>query len=120
MYIKVNINYSIDSNIKFKISGSESLCINIENDIVGKLTVGVIYRHPVYHKDSIGKFIESIENLHRKIISQKRYFFVMGDINPYYPTLKFLGLLWCIKKIFGCDEQIHTSNFSKKNFFNYL
>ena len=81
MYIKVNINYSIDSNIKFEISGSESLWINIENDVVGKLTVGVIYSHPVYGKDSIGKFIESIENVHRKIISQKQYFFVMGDIN---------------------------------------
>ena len=81
MYIKVNINYSIDSNIKFEISGSESLWINIKNDIVGKLTVGIIYRHPVYDKDSIGKFIESIENVHRKIISQKRYLFVMGDIN---------------------------------------
>ena len=51
------------------------------NDIVGKLTVGVSYHHPVYGKDSIGKFIERIENVHRKIISQKRYFFVMGDIN---------------------------------------
>ena len=81
MYIKVNINYSIDCNIKFEISGSESLWINIENDIVGKLTVGVIYRHPVNDKDSIGKFIESIKNVHRKIISQKRYFFVMEDIN---------------------------------------
>ena len=81
MYIKININYSIDFNIKFEISGSKSLCINIENDIVGKLTVGVIYCHPVYDKDSIGKFIESIENVHRKIISQKQYFFVMGDIN---------------------------------------
>ena len=81
MYIKVNINYRIYSNIKFKISDSKSLWINIENDIVGKLTVGVIYRHPVYDKNSIGKFIESIENVHSKIISQKRYLFVMGDIN---------------------------------------
>ena len=47
IYIKVNINYSIDTNIKFEISGSESLGINIENNIVGTLTVGVIYRHPV-------------------------------------------------------------------------
>ena len=47
VYIKVNSNYSIDTNITFKISGSESLWINIENDIVGKLTVGVVYRHPV-------------------------------------------------------------------------
>ena len=54
MYIKVNINYSIDSNIKFEISGSESLWVNIENDIVGKLTVGVICRHPVYDEDSNG------------------------------------------------------------------
>ena len=81
MYIKVNINYSIDSNITFEISGYESLWINIENDIVGKLIVGLIYHHPVYDKDSIGKFIESIENVHRKIINQKRYFFVMGDVN---------------------------------------
>ena len=44
----------------------------MEVDIVGKLTVGVIYRHPVYDKNSIEKFIESIEDLHRKIISQKR------------------------------------------------
>ena len=81
MYIKVNIYYSIDSNIKFEISGSESLWINMENDVIGKLTVGVIYRHPVYDKDSMEKFIESIKNLHRKIISQKQYFFVIGDIN---------------------------------------
>ena len=81
MYIKVNINYSIDTNIKFKISGSKSLWINIENDIVGKLTVGVIYRNPVYDKDCSVKFIESIKNLYRKKISQKRYFFVIGDIN---------------------------------------
>ena len=59
MYIKVNINYSIESNIKFEISGYESLWINIENDIVGKLTVGVIYRHPVYDKDSIGKLLKA-------------------------------------------------------------
>ena len=45
--------------------------------------LGIIYRHPVYDKDSIEKFIESIENVHRKIISQKPYFFVMGDINIY-------------------------------------
>ena len=81
MYIKVNINYSIDCSIKFEISGSESLWINIENDMVGRPIVGVIYRHPVFDKDSIGKFIESIENVHRKIISQKQYFFVMEDIN---------------------------------------
>ena len=81
IHIKVDINYSIDSNIKFEISGSESLWINIENDIIGKLTVEVIYHHPVYDKDSIGKFIKSIENVHCKIISQKRYFFVIGDIN---------------------------------------
>ena len=73
-YIKVNIKYSIDTNIKFEISGSESLWINIENVIADKLTVGVIYRHPLYDKDSIGKFMESIENLHRKIICQNRYF----------------------------------------------
>ena len=72
MYIKVKIKYSIDSDIIFKIYGSESLWINIENDIVGKLTVGVIYCHPVlYDKDSIGKFIKSIKNVHCKIISQK-------------------------------------------------
>ena len=35
MYIKVNINCSIDSNIKFEISGSKSLWINLKNDIVG-------------------------------------------------------------------------------------
>ena len=81
MCIKVNINYSIDTNIKFEIFGSESLWTNIENDIVGKLTVRVIYRHPVYDKNSIEKFIESIESLHRKIISQKRYSFAMRDIN---------------------------------------
>ena len=47
MYIKVNNDYSIDICIKFEISGSKSLWISIENDIVDKLTVGVIYRHPV-------------------------------------------------------------------------
>ena len=53
VYIKVNSNYSIDTNITFKISVSESLWINRENDIVGKPTVGVVYCHPVYDKDSI-------------------------------------------------------------------
>ena len=66
MYIKVNTSYSIDTDIKFEISGFESLWINTENGIVSKLTVEVLCRHPVYDKDSIEKFIEGIENLHPK------------------------------------------------------
>ena len=45
------------------------------------MTIGVVYRHPVYVAEQVESFSKAMEELFSKLSSNNKKFYIMGDFN---------------------------------------
>ena len=45
------------------------------------ITIGVVYRHPVYVAEQLESFSKAMEELFSKLSSNNKEFYIMGDFN---------------------------------------
>ena len=64
---------------QFALANSESLWINLNNNVGWTFTIGILYRHPDASK--VGNFIEDLSTCITELCSSNENFFVFGDIN---------------------------------------
>jgi len=77
LYVSDKINYKLRNDLNHANSNYESCFIEVENKSNKNIVVGVIYRSHT----SIDGFIKDIDPVFKKIISEKKIFYVMGDFN---------------------------------------
>ena len=78
-YIEDGLQY-IPKNVSLNLNNVEDMWIDINNS--GKnLTVGVVYRHPIYRSEEIEKFSEALTDTLRQINLSTSNFFLLGDFN---------------------------------------
>ena len=77
--VKSSVSYNMKLNINIDLSLVENLWIEIE--IKKKLTVGIVYRHPVQTVEQIDIFSSAMTNIFHKIYFEKSKFYVLGDFN---------------------------------------
>ena len=76
MYINEKIKYKLRTDLSRASSNFESCFIEIEN-VTMNVIVGVLYRAHT----SIDDFIKDIEPIYKKLNSEKKHFYVIGDFN---------------------------------------
>ena len=76
MYINEKIKYKLRTDLCRASSNFESCFIEIEN-VTMNVIVGLVYRAHT----SIDDFIKDIEHIYKKLNSEKKHFYVMGDFN---------------------------------------
>ena len=78
-YIEDGLQY-IPKNVSLNLNNVEDMWIDNNNS--GKnLTVGVVYRHPIYRSEEIEKFSEALTNNLRQINLSTSNFFILGNFN---------------------------------------
>ena len=77
MYVKNDLKFKNEQT--FDLYGCESLWLTIQQPNKQKfLTIATIYRHP---SEAIDKFVDDFSNCLGKLTSEKRTFYILGDIN---------------------------------------
>jgi len=79
-YVHNMLSFNVINNVNFSLSNAQSLWIDIKtkNDFV---TLGVIYRHPVYANQQIDNFSNSLNTIFDHFNRTKCTFHVFGDFN---------------------------------------
>ena len=77
MYVKNDLKFKNEQT--FDLYGCESLCLTIQQPNTQKfLTIATISRHP---NEAIDKFFDDFSNCLGNLISEKRTFYILSDIN---------------------------------------
>ena len=98
MYITEQVNYKLREDLCQANSNFESCFIEIEGKNRNKnIIVGVVYRAHT----SIDNFIKDIEPIYKKLNSENKHFYIMGDFNidllkteTHRPTHDYLELVY--------------------------
>ena len=81
-YIKDSLTFTLKEEIDLNINSVENIWIQIEtSDNKKPITIGVVYRHPVYVAEHLECFSKAMEELFSKLSSNNKEFYIMGDFN---------------------------------------
>ena len=82
LYIKDSLTFTLKEELDLNINSIENIWIQIETSGNKKpITIGVVYRHPVYVAEHLECFSKAMEKLFSKLSSNNKEFYIMGDFN---------------------------------------
>ena len=137
LYIKDSITFTLKEELDLNINSVENIWIQIEtSDNKKPITIGVVYRHPVYVAEQLEFFSKAMEELFSKLSSNNKEFYTMGDfkidllkahsysfIKNYANNLISYSVKCTINKPTRCTinsktllDHIHTNNLKYYNF----
>ena len=79
-YIKSSLTYTLRRDIDLNLKAVENMWIQIETN-TKPITIGVVYRHPVYTVDQLNNFNDRLETIFHNLTNSKLDFFRTGDFN---------------------------------------
>ena len=82
LYIKDSLTFTLKEKLDLNINSVKNIWIQIEtSDNKKPITIGVVYRHPVYVPEQLESFSKAMEELFSKLSSNDKEFYIMGDFN---------------------------------------